>query len=333
MKITTSNKTIFLKTDTNDVDVSINVDIPTKFYKYLSISKYSVENFQNSKLHFSHPFKLNDLMEGNTQLWDLEEYINSYHEKTGKSKEQIFQLLTQDFLEDVFTHRGVLCLATEYNNNLFWPHYTNEQGVCIEFDSSIFLKSFEKEDYFLMPIDYGKLERINFKDYVIETIKESKVNVNANLPIIYTLAVKDDIWKYENEWRIILKKKNLGKISHPLKIIDDKTYEEEIKSLINRNLSYNSDSISKIILSTLFFNHNRFNKIDLQNENLKYYFKNFDKPLFDFLLELKNKFNSKIFQIDRDINENQQIVSKINYQIEIVEITTTYIIINRKNYG
>src|SRR5690606_21384251 len=157
------------------------------------------------------------------------------------------------------------------------------------------------------PIDYGRLERINFKDYVAETTKDDKVSVNVNLPIIYTLAVKDEIWEYENEWRIILKKENLGKISHPLRIIDDKTYEEESKTLINRNINYNNNSISKIILSTLFFNHNRFNKIESNNENLKYYFRNFDKPLFDFLLELKNKYSNKIFQIDRDINENQNI--------------------------
>jgi hypothetical protein len=115
-----------------------------------------------------------------------------------------------------------------------------------------------------------------------------------------------------------------------LRIIDDKTLEEESKSLTNRNLSYNRDSISKIILSTLFFNHHRFNKVELQNENLKYYFKNFDKAFFDFLLELKNKYYDKIFQIDRDINEINQIISRINYQLKIIEITTTYIIINRK---
>lgn len=333
MKIETLSKTIYFNHETNDVDVDIKVSIPLKFYKYLNINERSVENFKNNKIHFSHPFKLNDLMEGNTQLWDLEEYIKHYQEKTDHPKEYILKFLSQDSLEEAFIHRGVLCLTTKFNNNLFWPHYTNEQGVCLEFKTDKFLQSFENEDYFLFPIDYGELKRINFKDYVIETKQKGRVSVDFNLPIIYTLAVKDNIWKYENEWRIILKKKDLGKISHPLRIIDNKTLEEECKSLDNRNIHYNNDSISKIILSTLFFSHHRFNKCEFQRENIKYYFRNSDNPLFDFLLELKNNFNDKIFQIDREIIENNQIVSKLNYQVEIIEITSKYIIINRKSYA
>lgn len=327
MKIETENKTLSL--DNSKVVVNLKKSIPSKFYKYIGINKYSVENLQSNKIHFSHPFKLNDLMEGNSQLWDLDEYIIEYQQKTGYSTMQILKLLTQDFLEDVFTHKGVLCLTTEYNNNLFWPHYTNEMGICIEFDSNLFLESFANEDYILFPIDYEDLKRINFKEFVVYNNLGKKISVNVNLPIIYSLSVKDKIWSYEQEWRIVLRKENLGKVSHPLRIIDDKTFNEEKEKIINRNLEYRRNSISKIIFSTLFFNNTRFNKIDRTGDFYKYYFRKTDVDLFNLLVEIHLNYNDKLYQVDRDIKDGR-IVSVLNYHIKIIELTENSIMIDRE---
>lgn len=272
-------------------------------------------------------------MEGNTQIWDLKDFIKEYQENTNFNydEQQIYQFINREFPEEVFKHRGVLCLTTNFNNNLFWPHYTSETGICIEYNSDLFLQSFKNQDYLIFPMDYKSLERINFNEYVVTTKMSNQVDVNVNLPIIYSLSVKDKIWEYEEEWRIVIKKNNLGKISHPLKIIDDSTFEEEQNSLSNRNITYNPKSIEKIIFSTLFFSNKIFNKIEKNNDNYSFYFKKDNEIFINLFFELKKRFNKKLYQVDRNVNENGKIISELFYKIEIIEINNKFVLIKRKN--
>ena len=331
MKLNTNKKTFFLKE--SNVIVELKIDIPKKLYKYFSINEKSLENLKNNKVHFSHPFNLNDIMEGNTQLWDLKDFIKEYQQNTNfnYNEQQISQFINQELPEEVFKHRGVLCLTTNFNNNLFWPHYTSETGICIEYNSDFFLQSFKNLDYIIFPMDYKTLDRINFNEYIITTKINNQVDVNVNLPIIYSLSVKDKIWEYEEEWRIVIKKDNLGKISHPLKIIDDSTFKEEKSSLTNRNITYNPKSIEKIIFSTLFFSNKIFNKIEKNNGNYKYYFREGNEIFVNFFYELKKSFYKKLYQVDRNVNQNGEIISELLFKIEIVKINNTFVIIKRKN--
>lgn len=108
----------------------------------------------------------------------------------------------------------VTCLsASGWNNHLMWSHYTNSyKGICIEYDFSkmeeclgiIDNVSYKKERpkvkfRDLIPGD------INFvKDESEKTVcvfdKNAKADINKILPHIFT---KQDIWKYEEEWRIV----------------------------------------------------------------------------------------------------------------------------------
>lgn len=308
-----------------DLVVDLHREIPVNLYKYFSISSYSIDNLIENKIHFSHPFKLNDIMEGSSQLWDLNDFIGQYVSETSRPYLDVLTLVTQHFPEEVYQHRGVLCLTEDFNNNLFWPHYTSELGFCIEFNSNDFLKSLEHEKIICFPMDYEILQTINFNDYIFREELSGKVEVNAQLPLTYALAVKDKIWAYEKEWRIILTKKDLGKISHPLHIINQEQYLAELKGLVNRNIPYDRQCINRIILSTLFFSNSRFaNKIKVNNNTTEYYFREGNKDLFQFLLELQQNYNDKVFQIDRDIIEGE-IVSKINYRIKIIYLSEKYV--------
>ncbi|WP_261511768.1 DUF2971 domain-containing protein [Chryseobacterium paludis] len=309
----------------NDLAVEVHEPLPDKLYKYFSINKNSINNFITSKVHFSNPFKLNDIMEGSSQLWNLESFIDEYTLETGNDWQYMFDYISKNIPEDFFAHRGVLCLTDSFDNNLFWPHYTSELGFCVEFKQEMFFDSIVCDNKLLYPIDYKPLERIEFKKFIVRILNGSKMTVEALLPMIYSISVKDVIWNYEREWRLMIKKNDLGKVSHPLRIIDEKQNTTEIDNLQNRNIFFDKDSIQKVIVSTLFFSNSRFSKIEvINNFSKKYYFKSDSLYLFLFFLEIAKNYNDRLFQIDRDV-KNNIIVSKLNYKHEVIDITEKYV--------
>lgn len=311
----------------NDLEVEVHEPLPDKLYKYFSINKNSINNFITGKLHFSNPFKLNDIMEGSSQLWNLESFIDEYITETGRDSHQIFEYISKIIPEDFFAHRGVLCLTDSFDNELFWPHYTSELGFCVELNQQTFFNSIICDNKLLYPIDYKPLERIEFKSFIIKTLNGSEMSVNALLPMIYSISLKGVIWNYEREWRLMIKKEGLGKVSHPLRIIDEKQNTTEIDNLQNRNISFDKNSIQKIIVSTLFFSNSRFSKIEIISDfSRKYYFKGDSLYLFLFFLEISKNYNNRLFQIDRDVKDNI-VISKLNYKHQVIDITEKYVVL------
>lgn len=329
MNLILDRKTFSLQN--GDLEVNVNEALPSKFYKYFSLNKNSINNFITSKIHFSNPFKLNDIMEGSSQLWNLDSFIDEYRVETGRDWRQMFDYVSKTIPEEFFAHRGVLCLTDSFDNNLFWPHYTSELGFCIEYDRKIFFDSISCDNKLLYPIDYKLLERIEFSKFIKKTLLGSKMTVEALLPMIYSISVKDSIWSYEREWRIMIKKENLGKISHPLRIIDEKQNNIEVNNLQNRNIFFEQDSIQKVIVSTLFFSNSRFSKIEvINNFTKKYSFKSDSLYLFLFFLEIAKNYNDRLFQIDRDV-KNNIIVSKLNFRHAVIDITEKYVVLESYN--
>ena len=71
----------------------------------------------------------------------------------------------------------------------------------------------------------------------------------------------------------------------------------------------------------------RFNKLEITNSNiLTYNFKdnNDSRASKDFLEVLKNKFNDKIYQVDKVI-KNNLVVRELKYKIEIIDIGKNFI--------
>lgn len=311
----------------NDLAVKVYEPLPDKLYKYFYLNKNSINNFITSKVHFSNPFKLNDIMEGSSQLWNLESFIDDYRAETGNDWREIFDYISKEIPEEFFAHRGVLCLTDSFDNNLFWPHYTSELGFCVEYSQKSFFDSIVCDNKLLYPIDYKPLERIEFTNFIIKTSNGSKMTVEALLPMIYSISIKDLIWGYEREWRLMIKKEHLGKVSHPLRIIDEKENNIEVNNLQNRNITFDKDSIQKVIVSTLFFSNSRFSNIEVINDSTKkYHFKGDSVYLFLFFLEIAKNYNDRLFQIDRDVSNNI-IVSKLNYKHEVIDITEKYVVL------
>lgn len=147
------------------------------------------------------------------------------------------------------------------------------------------------------------------------------------LPILYCFAQKDNCWKYENEWRFLLRDKKFNSISFPIEIINDEDKSMEDARKTGGNVEIDKDVISKVILAPLFFNNSRFNKLEITNSNfLIYNFKDntAGKAAKDFLEILKNSFNSKIYQVDKVV-QNELVVRELKYKIEIIDIENSFV--------
>lgn len=86
---------------------------------------------------------------------------------------------------------GVLCLSETCTNPLMWAHYSNNSGICIEFDG---LDSLLQDEEINWEIKYSKqYPIIKITDYLPENLSVVKKS--------YGTKYLD--WKYEREWRLI----------------------------------------------------------------------------------------------------------------------------------
>lgn len=86
-----------------------------------------------------------------------------------------------------------------------WAHYASKhKGFCIEYD---LLKASENLLVNLHPVIYSKERaRVPKSLFDISDIKSIKVSTNNEslVDLIVAFLRKSDIWKYENEWRLLL---------------------------------------------------------------------------------------------------------------------------------
>ncbi|MDI9310253.1 MAG: DUF2971 domain-containing protein [Limnohabitans sp.] len=322
------------KTTNVTIDICKNVDFPEKLYKYYSLSDYSLKALKNSTIYFSHAHLLNDVMDGNFSLWNMENFIIHHQKITGESRENTIKSvkkLVKELSNKVLECRGVLSLSDTYKNELLWIHYTNESGYCLEFETDNLKKCInqnrEENDCLIFPISYDNLKQIDFFKYIAYEKKKDKIEYEAILAILYCFAQKGKFWKYENEWRFLLRDRKFNPISFPTEIIndDEKLIEDDRKS--GGNIQINKDAISKVILAPLFFNNSRFNKLEIIDTNIYIYnFKdnNNGKSSKEFLEILKNSFNNKIYQVVKLV-QNELIIRELIYKIEIIDIGNNYI--------
>ena len=338
------NKILKFNGDNSDIEVILKTKIPEKLYKYYALNERSITNLIDKKIHFSHPYTLNDIMDGNFQLLNVDKIYKKFIDRTNRrdvSQTEFIKEISKKSSE-YYEHIGVFCLTDSYSNNLFWPHYTFEQGFSVEFNSKNLLSSFDSKKIKTIPISYEKLKSIDLDKYTIENRVlingQPKIETNINLGLYYVLSFKDCIWKYENEWRIVLKKENLGDLAHPLNLIDNELYEEQLEKLKNRNINIKADSIEKIILSNLFFHKSRFCRQIRNKDNEVFIFRKRNeceteqsKILFSFFEELKEKFNEKLYQIDKHSDSvKNEFESKITFKIKVIELDENKVVIERK---
>ncbi|MCB6062559.1 DUF2971 domain-containing protein [Flavobacterium psychrophilum] len=322
-----------------EISVNVKIDFPENLYKYYCIDKNSNSSLKNSSLFFSHAHLLNDVMDGNFSLWNLDEHIEKYKRETKNTSDTLTLIRSHliQLINPILQYRGILSLTDCYKNELFWVHYTKDLGYCIQMNTQEldnFLREKYKSKVLFFPINYGELKSINFHEKVIYETDGEYQSIDAKIPICYSFSVKDKFWNYENEWRFFLNHEDFEHISNPLEIISDELKKVELDNLSKRNIKINNEIIEKVILALYFFNNDRFNKIEVDNQLNEIFWFKVDtceyESLYNFLTTLKVQYNNRIEQIDKVLNyENNIVQRKLQFKVQILELTKEFVKIKR----
>lgn len=275
-----------------------DIKFPSHLFKYYSINFASLEAFVKGYLFFSHPNHLNDILDNSLFLFNPEScseelykgiwkhYARELNLNTDlisdyeKAKKDEFKELVQVIGYWKFFHRGILSLTTNPYNKLMMSHYTFEKGFVLDFNQKKLVEFFEKEysknNVYLFPMNYvEKLKSINYFENIIDELSINKDNflvhkLNDIIPTLCIASIKDNVWKYEDEWRILLKKPNMGFAKHLKEFIN---IDPSHIRTNDRKIKYDFDCLNKIILAPMFFNNHYFDELKFDSNNKVFSFK------------------------------------------------------------
>lgn len=258
------------KTNTEQDKIQINhkKEYPKKLFKYFSFSEYSIKALLDSYLYASHPLELNDSLDSSVFLWyteiplEFDLYKKVFQESL--SKDELKELYENDINNRCNTYLGtywelltnlygIISMTSRENHSLMWPHYTNEKGFKLKFDfenlQNSLIKNIEDEDGALLG-----LFPMNYSDE-LQPIDVSPFN-RMLVPFFYSVTVKHSQWKYEDEWRFIYSKPQMGVPLNKMGLTNNRDNYLGIKE--NRFAKYDSNIIEEIVLANIFFNGEDF---------------------------------------------------------------------------
>ena len=191
--------------------------LPRFLYKYRSCDLRASSIIKNSEFWFSQARDFNDpfdcnLSETNShRLIDYKNYIRRSGALTNEQFKAIIKVVKKDskFLlntaletrEKTLDDHGILSLSKNYDNILMWSHYSSShRGIVIGLD---ILKD---------PIFFSMLLIMQYQNTYkkLNMYKESYKDKNY---IHRILATKAELWKYEEEVRVLKKPHGLHEIN------------------------------------------------------------------------------------------------------------------------
>lgn len=283
------------------------------FYKYYTVNEYNLNAIKEKYFYCSRPSQLNDLFDcripieyHNKTDEELLEWIRcnggdwlsgllpSYkfpYNTVEELKESINNGTFEQYFYNAFNSKEidsfhVFSLTNTYKNQVLWATYTNNQGICVEFEANQLQEIKRINPYINCKAEYGLqvLDFPNTREYSYSIINDTKFlnlfNVEYNFKpiekfdiisdkymiaspqtdlvdiypsITQNLITKNSDWSYENEYRGIFR--TYGKED---KIFDNKIYysEEIIKSI---TFAYNAkkEKIEEVLkaVNEANFNH------------------------------------------------------------------------------
>lgn len=135
--------------------------------------------------------------------------------ENGKSKEDIIREFSipnikssdiEKYLKESMDNLNIyriLCLTSDYDNELMWVHYSdNHYGCVLSFKP---IKELNSPFFEAKKVDYADGERIigSGLDIILNSDNISDIIKKTNSSICFTKTQK---WSYEKEWRIMTKK-------------------------------------------------------------------------------------------------------------------------------
>ncbi len=244
-----------------------NKSKPKNLFKFYPMNKNSVDALTKGFLYASHPIELNDILDSSSFLlytskklgWgkyenlllskykNIEDLMEFYKEDS--NREDLCRGFITEFWEKTTNLFGIISMTVEEKNALMWPHYTQEKGFQLKFNTEELEKSIKNENKFknneeylgLYPVNYTKkldpIDIHNFKEY--------------HIPFSYATNIKLKKWEYEKEWRFLISKPNMGV---PFSKSGLNVHEDYIIQKENRYVRYNSELIEEITVGFNFFN-------------------------------------------------------------------------------
>lgn len=109
----------------------------------------------------------------------------------------------RELSESIDRQYRVGSICTDYKNRLMWSHYADgHKGFCIEYDFN--QECDASKELLILPVVYSK-ERMKFPWNVVLAVdkEDEKIKMEAAQTMILSLLTKDEVWSYENEWRVI----------------------------------------------------------------------------------------------------------------------------------
>jgi hypothetical protein len=208
---------------------SLYYGFPNKFpilFRYRSLSTYAIDDIINDQITATSIGDFNDLFDGAIHRYGNREEQEAAAERKWSeleklriaarlpegilTKEEYVPLYKDYFKKDSrlkfrfldYLGTYVCCFSTKLDSTLMWSHYANSsKGICISYDLNLWKQGNLQRDllfpvaYSETPVDVSDLlddERQKICEYPIETA------------VLCAALNKASIWKYENEWRLLL---------------------------------------------------------------------------------------------------------------------------------
>ena len=214
-----------LSSGTNNTTYSFEKEKP-KLYKYQPLSYYAVENIINGKLTATRIGEFNDLFDGAIHCYGSKEEIDEAAEAKWDELKSLMtsvnssgDLIDHDYYVGLYRDHFktdsrlkfrqldylgtfAICLSSKNDSTLMWSHYANSNtGMCVEYDfNSVQVKPLQRNMIF--PVAYSSVP-VFVKD-LIEDEKSAICKFPIDTAVLCTALNKADVWKYENEWRLVL---------------------------------------------------------------------------------------------------------------------------------
>jgi hypothetical protein len=328
-----------------------NKNKPEYLFKFYALTEYSVDAFVKGYFYASHPIELNDCLDSSPFLFftskplDFELYEKflgfAYKENMDElkkfyeddcSKENLCKGYISNLYSIATNLFGIISTTERENNPLMWPHYTQEKGFQIKFNTAKMEQSIESkitddEEYLgLYPINYtDKLEPIDISEFQTMLI-----------PLYYATNIKSEQWNYENEWRFLVGKQQMG-VPYSKSGLDPR--EDWSVHKENRYIYYDNNLIEEICLGVNFFNGKEFELKWLDDKSFRIKVKpkkdnRLSEPqnrLLDYIaIDLKDKLYYSGIKYELDENEKHFLI-RTKERLEIKKEEDGFYILSRTN--
>ena len=275
--------------DDDQIVVQHPYKLPTSLYKFYSSSDLSIDAFTKHYLYASSPIEFNDILDSSWLLFDFRNITpNEYHKfykEYGKDytpdgyerdKANEFSTLRFHWYLCYSSQVGLISMTSSLANPLMWAHYAQETGFAVKYSlgqlvNSLLINNEDILECHYAPIQYvPKLQPIDFF---------SRKFATPTVPMTCITNVKLNNWDYEKEWRISIRKADMG-------VTTGKAMLNPIRkgNLENRKNNYSSDCITAVYLSSYFFGDTYFNPSVSGILNVKHEY----VPFINYLVENHN---------------------------------------------